>query len=381
VKQRFLAVKLADLGDVLTITPALRALRQTYPEARVDALVTPVGAATLAGLDSVDRTITFEKSRFDCPSPAIGPVIDALRLGIRLRRGHYDRVFLFHHLFTAAGRVKYRALLAAIGAPWRAGVAEKRPSFLNAAVVDRGYGVQHEADYWLDVVGLAGVSAENPRFELAIAESDRQQANALLGDADHRPARRIALFPGSGAYSVARRWPLERFFEVGRQLSTGQSDAARSASAEILVLGGEDERDLAETVARTIGPAARSLAGRTSLKVLGAILERCDLLVGNDGGVMHVAVSVGTPVVAIFGPTNAMSWGPYGGVDWRGAATPVDRPIVVSRQLLCSPCHYRGFLPGTPRGCRARDCLTLTTVDTVVDAANHLLSGRRRLAL
>jgi heptosyltransferase-2 len=380
VSERFLAVKLADLGDVLTITPALRALRRSFPAAQIEALVTPVGAAALAGLDSVDRTIAFEKTRFDRLSPSPGPILDALRLGIALRQARYNRVFLFHHLFTAAGRMKYRALLAAIGAPWRGGIAEGRQSFLSESVVDRGYGVQHEADFWLDVVGLAGARSDDPRFELAIGEADRARAVALLGLPSKPSTRRIAIYPGAGAYSLARRWPADRFVEVGRRFADMTDCQGDGLAVEILVVGGDAERSLVETVARAIGPAARGLAGQTSLKVLAAILERCDLFVGNDGGAMHVAVAVGMPVVAIFGPSNWVSWGPYRGVEWRGDATPLDRPIVVRRDLLCSPCLYRGYLPGTPRGCRSRDCLMLTSVDTVVEAARRALSGRRTLA-
>jgi heptosyltransferase-2 len=380
VSERFLAVKLADLGDVLTITPALRALRRAFPAARIDALVTPVGAAALSSLDSVDRTIALEKARFDRLSPSPRPIFDAMWLGVALRQARYDRVFLFHHLFTAAGRMKYRALLAAIGAPWSGGVAESPQPYLSESVFDRGYGVQHEADYWLDVAGLAGARSDDPRMELAINEADRARADALLDLPDKYSAPRIAIYPGAGAYSLARRWPADRFAAVGRQLVEAVDREGGQLAAEILVVGGEAERSLAETVAREIGPAARNLAGRTSLKVLAAILERCDLLVGNDGGVTHVAVAVGTPVVAIFGPSNWVSWGPYRAVEWRGDETPPGRPIVVRRDLLCSPCLYRGYLPGTPRGCRSRDCLMVTSVDTVVDAARVALSGRRTLA-
>lgn len=366
--KRFLVIKLADLGDALTATPAIRALRTSFPSATIDLLVTPVGAAVLTGLDSLDRLISFEKARFDRLRPSLRPIADAAALGLKLRQGRYDRVFLLHHLFTAAGLLKYAALLGATGAPWRAGVAEGRPPFLTHVLREDGYGVRHEADYWLGVVGLAGAINPSPRLEVHVDEEAKTRAERLLATAPGASRRlRIALYPGAGAYSPARRWPAERYGLVARQL------AAR-LDAEILVVGGPTERELADQVCVDGGAACRSFAGLTSdVKVLAAILDRCDLFIGNDGGVMNLATAVGKPVVAIFGPSNDVSWGPYGGARWEpGTAAKL---VVVRTDPPCAPCLYRGFLPGTRHGCRARDCLTSIRVETVVQAAEEVLGA------
>ena len=365
--RRILVVKLADLGDALTATPALRALRATFPDARIDVLVTPVGAAVLEGLDSVDNLIRFEKAWFDRLRPAVRPIVEAVALGLKLRRREYDRVFLFHHLFTAAGRLKYAALLGATGSPWRAGVAEGRPSFLTDVFPDEGYGARHEADYWLGAAGLAGAVNPSPRFEVHVDDGARSEAIRLLGDRPRRSnRRRIVVCPGAGAYSPARRWPAERYALVARRL-------AQRENAEIVVVGGSTERELAETVRLGAGPSGRNLAGLTpSVKVLAAVLENCDLFVGNDGGAMNLAVAVGVPTVAIFGPSNAVSWGPYQGVRREPGKT--GRSVVIRTDLPCAPCLYRGFLPGTRHGCRTRDCLMLIDVETVARAAERLMN-------
>ena len=367
---RILVVKLADLGDALTITPALRALRLRFPAARIDALVTRVGAEALAGLDSLDGTVRFEKSQFDRLRPSAGAIRDALALGLRLRRQRYDRVFLCHHLFTAAGRAKYAALLMATGAAWRAGVSETKPGFLTEVAPEHGYGVQHEADYWLAVAGLAGAENPCPRLEIAVPAAARDRAAALVVELGLAGNQVIAIYPGAGSYSLARRWPLTGFAEAGRQLLAADSGGAR----RIVVVGGPDERDDAEELCARLGPRGHNLAGQTDLKTLAALLQRCDLFIGNDGGAMHVAVAVGVPVVAIFGPSNHVSWGPYGGRLWGEMGAQDASSLVIRHELPCSPCLYRGYLPGTPRGCRARDCLTLIAPDQVVAAAEHLLA-------
>lgn len=368
-RQRFLVVKLADLGDALTATPAVRALRESFAAATIDLLVTPVGATVLGGLDSIDRLICFEKAQFDRLRPFARPVIQALALGIKLRKARYDRVFLLHHLFTRAGRLKYTALLGATGAPWRAGVAEDRPPFLTDVVRDEGYGIRHEVDYWLEVVGLAGALNPNPRLEVAVDGQARSRAARLLDDLSISPGRLvIAICPGAGPYSPARRWPAERYAQVGRCL-------AEQTGAQILVIGTSAERTLTRQVCDGIGVASRDLAGATDVKTLAAILNRCDLFIGNDGGAMHLAVAAGVPVVAVFGPSNHVSWGPYQGVPWSPGVSA--RATIVRIDLPCAPCLYRGFLPGTRHGCRARDCLTSIDAETVVAAARDVLATTR----
>jgi heptosyltransferase-3 len=363
---RFLVIKLADLGDALTITPALRALRLRYPTAVIDVLTTRTGAEALDGLDSLDHLITFEKSAFDHLPPTPGAVLQALHLGVRLRRARYDRVFLLHHLFTRGGRIKYAALLAATGSPWRGGVAEGRPRFLTHVYPEAGYGVCHEADYWLGVVGLAGARNPSPRLEITVTEHERTRARQLLAELDREPARPIiALYPGAGPYSPARRWPVDHYAAVGQRLIT-------SLGARILIVGGPTERGLGERIRLIAGSAVQNMAGCTDVKTLAAVLERCDLLIGNDGGVMHLAVAVGTPVAAIFGPSNDISWGPYGGVRWEPGRSA--RTVVLRADLPCAPCLYRGFLPGLRYGCPSRDCLRGVTVDAVVRAAMEVLA-------
>lgn len=359
--RRFLVVKLADLGDVLTATPALRALRNHFPTARVDALVTPLGARALDGLDSVDHCVVFDKAIFDRLLPSPRSAMEALRLGARLRRARYDRVFLLHHLFTPAGRLKYAALLAATGSPWRGGLAEHAEPFLTEHARDQGYGVKHEVDYWLDVVGLVGAKNPVPRLEFYVDAAAERDADRLLRGAN---GPFVALYPGSGGYSLARRWPAERYARVGRGIQERLGEDGR-----ILVVGGESERDLAGAVSRAIGPRALNLAGQTNLRALAAVLRRCALFIGNDGGVMHVANAMGTPTVAIFGPSNDRAWGPYRPAGDAGS----ERSTVLRADLPCAPCLYRGFLPGAPDGCPSRDCLDLIQVEAVLEAAGRHL--------
>src|SRR5437868_11061254 len=162
--RRILVVKLATLGDLLTATPALRALRTSFPEAHVGVLTTPASAPALHGLDSYDEVIAFDKCAFDRPLDAIESLPAALRLGAELRGGRWDTVVLLHHLTTSFGIAKYAALSLASGAPQRVGLDNGRGRcFLTHSAVDRGFGWKHEGDDWLEMVGV--IDAKHPSAE------------------------------------------------------------------------------------------------------------------------------------------------------------------------------------------------------------------------
>ena len=360
--KRILVVKLADIGDVLTATPALRSLRRTFPHAHISALVAPHCRGILAnpGLAPalVDEEITFAKANFDRPAGTLSASgARALAgLAVRLRRGHFDTLVLLHHLTTPWGARKYALLAAAAGAPIRAGLDNGRGGFLTHRAADAGFGAKHEVAYWNDVVGLLGASPDYGPLAFPVAPSDSDSIRLLLPETLPRPW--IVLHPGSGAYSLARRWPADGFAAVAATLT-------RDRGATIVVVGGEDEGGLAAQVTAGLGQRALNLTGRTTLGELAALLRSSDLFVGNDGGVMHLAAAVGTPVVALFGPSNHRAWGPW---------APKGRAVVLRADLPCLPCFYTGHSLGTPQGCPARTCLQLITVDQVVSAIEHILA-------
>src|SRR5690242_19891521 len=155
--RRILVVKLATLGDLLTITPALRALRSSLPGAHIGVLATPAHASALRGLDSFDEVIAFDKYAFDQPLDALGGLPTAVAFARDLRHGDWDTLLLLHHLTTGFGVAKYAALSLMSGATRRIGLDNGRGRwFLTQSAVDHGFGARHEVDYWLEVVGLLG---------------------------------------------------------------------------------------------------------------------------------------------------------------------------------------------------------------------------------
>jgi lipopolysaccharide heptosyltransferase II len=363
-----LVVKLAGIGDLLLATPALRALRETYPQARIDLLVTPDSAGLLNGWEVIDNTIILDKYIFDHPQQMIRHPRALLPLQdfwCTLRAGRYDAVLLLHHLTLPFGRLKHQLLMRATGAKWHVGLDNGHGWFLNVHVQDDGFGAKHEAEYYMAIAEAVGATIHTKHLELPLSTTERTQAHQLVfGDAtaENMPHPIIAMHPGSGGYSTARRWAPERFAQLADTLF-------HDVGGQVLLMGGPEEVILHQHIMGMLKSdvPVRSLAGKGSIKVAAAVLEQVDLFIGNDAGLVHLAVAVDTPTIAIFGLSNHQAWGPY-------TDDPTSkRAAVVRLNLPCMPCFYRDHTLGTPEGCATRDCLAMLGVEPVAAAAKKML--------
>ncbi len=342
--ERLLLVQLADIGDLVLTTPAVAALRDAYPRATIDLLAAEHALPVVpAGL--VDAAIPLKRgvgsgSSFYSPHN--------LKTVFSLYRRKYDTVVFFHHFTLRAGVIKFWLIAKASGASRIVGLKNQNIGFLTDFIDDAGFGALHQAQYWLELVGLLGASRE-PR-------PAQVRRNPLAGRTTSlRDKPRVVLHTGSGGYSKARRWPAERFAALAHQLS-------ESHGVEIVLVGSrDDEPGIAEQLA---GVNSRDLVGRTTLPQLAEVIAGAELYIGADSGVMHVAAATGTPVVSIFGPSNADAWQP-----WAIGA----QATVLRSGVECSPCSYVGHDIGARGGCAARTCMKLVTVEQVTDAARRVL--------
>lgn len=369
--QRVLVVKLADLGDALLTTPLVRALRAAWPSAALDVLTTPQAAVAYRHAADVDGIATIEVHRrrpagagARAGSGGLARLAVAARVLAALRRRRYDVVVLCHPLVTRRGALKHAAVVRAVGAPVRAGLAVPgrwRAWFLNRRAPDPGYDGAHVVEAMAGLGSILGVDVAAPRLSFvpgpaAEAAADRLLAGPADGAAGQRAAgrlagRRIALHPGAGPYSPARRWPPASFAALAARLA--------AEGATLVLVGTADDDGAAVRAAGA--PIDLDLTGATDVPTLAAVLARCALVVANDGGVMHLAAAVGTPVMAVFGPSNDRAWGPW--PSGRPGAPSPHR--VVALDLPCRPCLYVGHRLGAPAGCPTRDCLRWLGPDRV----------------
>ena len=334
--------------------PAISALRQRYPQAKLLLLGKRLAADFVQGLRLVDGAIVVDKHLFDSPAVLLKPRAwkELRHLVAQIRGEHPDTAVIFHHLTTRWGAIKYALLSLASGAKRRVGLNNGRGWFLTSSAADRGFGARHEAEYWLEVAELLDATGDL-RLGAPISEDDRSQAKELLEKAGN--ARLFAVHAGTGWYGPGRLWGGTRFAATAQKIET-------ELGLRCVLVGTLEDAAETEPVFRAL-PDSINLVGRTSVGELGAVLERCEFLVDNDSGVGHLSAAVKTPVVSIFGPTHEDAWRPLLGK-------------VVSVDLACRPSFYRGFKIGSPKGCATRDCLNLITPEMVVPVARELLTER-----
>ncbi|GAC1343348.1 MAG: lipopolysaccharide heptosyltransferase II [Myxococcales bacterium] len=341
--RRILVIRLTALGDVLLATPAVRALREAHPRARIDWLTQAAYAPLLEGLPFVDQVLRYERSRDR-------GVAGTLRLFRTLRARGYDAVVDLQRkprtaiiaaasgagVRTAAHRRTFRGLLAA-------GMGRDRPL--------RG---PHQTVRYASAVAPLGAGQGVPGpLQIGLSPAVRAEAEAevdkLLGG-PRQPM--VALAPG--AAHATKRWSPLRFAEVGSQLAAGGRDL-------VLVGGPADAAELDELRAG-LGALPAIDARWLGLPALAVLLSRCAVVLSNDSGPVHLAQAVGTPVVDVFGPTEPLRWAPRG-----------PRARVVTLQLSCSPCTNHGGAR-CPLGHHA--CMRDLPVGPVLEAARALLEGR-----
>ena len=372
---RILVIKPCCLGDVLLTTPALAALRIGYPQSTIHYAVGRYAAPAIDHHPDVGRVLVYAAGG----GRGWRSLLAIWRL---MRAGRYDVCLVLERspLFATL------PLLA--GIPVRAGIDSAGRGFaLNLRVPwDESL---HEADLYLSVAGALGCPTGGHRLRFVPGSAAETQVEALwllhglpigsdLGapvqDAPraqrahpsaaagtHDPRRPvIAIAPGGGTNPgmdlPEKRWPAERFAALAGRLRA-------ELDATIVLLGGPADRALCAAVAALIDGPSLDLSGDTPLAGRGALLRRCTLYVGNDSGPTHLAVAVGCPTVAVFGPTSVALYGPY-------HAT----ARAVHRDLPCSPCFVHGHFPPCPN---RHACMCGLPVDAVLDACRAVLAEAR----
>jgi lipopolysaccharide heptosyltransferase I len=342
VFENILIIKPSSLGDVVHALPVLAKLRAAYPNARLSWLVGTQAAPVVESNPNLNEVFYFRRSARRPFSAARAQ----MTLAKRLRNARFDCVIDLQGLFRSA------AFALASGAPRRIGLSNARegaPLFYTD-IVDTPERI-HAVDRYLLVGSVMGFDAAGPEFNLAVPKAARDSIDRLL---ESLPALKRPLF----ALSVGARWqskeyPAAALAEVGRML------LARFGGA-VLLVGAPSSAATASEIEKGIGPGTVNLVGRTDVAELMALLARMDLFVTPDTGAMHIADALGTPLVAVFGPTDPARTGPY-----------LQKDRVLSNPGSCpkAPC--------LKRKCADPVCMRAVTPEEILRRAECVLKEHR----
>jgi heptosyltransferase-2 len=351
-QQKILVLRYRFIGDTILTVPFLRNLRRARPDARITWVVAPGSAEVVKGIPYVDELLYWDPVTIHADSRGGHRTLKSRLDFVReLRRRKFDTAYVLKRSFSSA-------ILAFLsGARRRIGFNTEGRGFLLTKRVPY-QPTQHEVLSFLDVLAADGIPIVDDYLESWSSPAEMQAAHDLLVAAGWVEGQRLLAIHPFGAIHQ-KTWPMERFAQAAAIVSE------RYGLVPIVLGAPQDQGQFAEQ--RHLFPATTiDLVGRCDLRTTMAVLNRfTTCFLGNDSGVMHLAAAAGVPLVALFGPTSPVRFGPWGA-----------RTEVVYSSFPCSPCRQKYFTECEPAPSGKPACVDCIPVESVVETCARLLSGK-----
>jgi len=320
--RRILVIRLDLIGDLVLSMTIVRALKHTYPDAKIDLLALPSSAQVITGDPDLNKIITYDPNVWRRPRALIQPLNwgKAYHVFSRLRAQRYD---IAVSAFGQWGGI----LAVASGATRRVGFGrESYPGFMTDSVPGRHWHPgdhKHEVDYCLELARAAGArtNAADRIPYLYVDSLAQEQLTQLFEHEGIVPEKPIIACHISSNNGQSKRWPNPYWATLIDKL-------IRGLNAQVILTGAPGDKSLIECVTQEMHEQAFNLAGKTSLPQLVALLKRANMVISGDSGPMHIAEAVGTPLIAIHGPTDPTLSGPIS-----------SKATVLHSDIWCSPCY------------------------------------------
>lgn len=325
-------LKLWALGDSVVSLPMLRALRNRYPDAKIEVVARKRNEAIYRHNKDINAIVLFEPGNWWI-------VFKCFR--------KYDAVI------DAEPYLRLSALLSWWLAPRRMGFAHQQRSIIYTDKSDFRHD-QHMVNNYLDLIRpLDAAYSSDKLIPVEVAESDENAAETFLKQ--NKITKKdllIGLCVGAAESARSRMWPAERFAELADKL-------AKERKAKILFTGSPNEAELIENVRKQMKQKSINSAGKLSLMAGIALIGKCNVFISNDTGPMHIAAAQGVKTIGLFGPNVPVLWRPYGPGN-----------IDVYHRVWCSPCiiNDKGLTPDCLRKENRYECIKLISIDEVYES-------------
>jgi heptosyltransferase-2 len=335
-----LMIRLDRIGDVVLSTPAIKAVRDAYPESHIAFMARPYAEDVVKGNPYLDEVITYDKSGKE------KGLFGNMRLIAGLSKKKFDLAIILHPTLRAH-LVTYLAFI-----PERIGYDKKGGFLLTGKIPHiKQFGLKHEIDYTLDLLRYIGIEPKERSLYMPVKPESELRVKGIFSANGIKDGDAV-LTINPGASCPSKRWAPESFAMVADGL-------AEKYGMKVCVISGKEDKPFADSMVHSMKKKAVNLSGMTTVADVASVLRSSKLFISNDSGPVHIACAVGTPVVAIFGRSDRglspERWGPSGRGD-----------IALHKDAGCDSCMAHNCVQGFK-------CLQAVTVGEVFIAASNLL--------
>ncbi|MFH1061525.1 MAG: lipopolysaccharide heptosyltransferase II [Candidatus Omnitrophota bacterium] len=308
--EKILIINVNWLGDVVFSTPALKALRNHFPNAYISCLVISRCEEVLKNNPRINEIIVYDEHG---KHKSLLAKIKFIRY---LRKKHFDSVYILHPSLR-------RAMIGFLaGIPNRIGYSTKRRGFLLTQSIPVNPESMHKIDYFLYLLSQVGILTVDRKCEFFLSEKDKNDASLILEQAGIKTNDRFVVFNPGGNW-LMKRWPVKHFAVLADWL-------IKKKKVKVVIAGAKSDKVLAQQIVNKVKSKLSVITGLTTLHQLAAVMVQSQCVVTADSGPMHIAVAAGAKTVAIFGPTSPELTGPIG----------TTKAVILQQSLGCEvPCY------------------------------------------
>ncbi len=340
-----LIVKLSAIGDVIHTLPALNAVRNYYPNANITWLVEEDAASLVQGHNALNRVLVSKRKRWlkALRSLSFLETIKEVYVFIKaLRDTRYDMILDFQALLKSGILIAIARGRRKIGFGKGLEHMEHSYIFLNEHIPAVDMEI-HALSRGMMLLNAVGIPTNEVEYKLPVSNHDHKNIDELMKQHGINGAKFLVAVNPVAKWET-KLWPNKKFAELADML-VDQYDM------KIVFTGGITDYSIIQTITSLMKVRAMNFAGKTTLTELAALYEKAALVISTDTGPMHLAAAMGTPVVALFGPTASWRTGPYGSGN-----------KVIRIDMACSPCFKRR--------CERPDCMYEISVKQVMEAVS-----------